>query len=540
MSTPGAPPDEVDFASADERLNALLGQPSPAPYQSPIKGMPITPPPGSFPPAPFETMVAGMPVTPPVGAFPTAPPQAPPMASLGPSWESLIPGLSELDTSAPAEDSAWGPGSDELASAQERLDALQPPGPYQSPVVGLPTMPPVGTLPAAPYSSPVVGMPTMPPAGSFPAAPAQTASLAPEQRIDQAFADVGLEPADAGLGINTDVATGPLIPGSTAWQQPDLIAGPAVPALLSIASPVPGGESMLDSPEASPSSLPSMPASSVGAPPSLSVGAQPASAPVSPPSPAASLSVSTAPPSLKITAPPSYDPLSSITVPAMAPAPSQKIAAPPSTAAATAAQTLTSQSAVQPPSVAPPAVPAVGAPPATEMQETFDAPLSIGSPEDAERVGFGSLDAKPDPAHGLKSPPSLTDLKSGVIGGIFGGPIGAGVSILGNRLVGSVKNLFGTPQTSAPTASSSMFGMAPASSYSVALTNTPGVYSVSDSSGNVVNHVDVSGDFADIQTQVGGSQALAAAGAKSLADSGLHDASQEAMDAMNAGYGGLY
>lgn len=55
------------------------------------------------------------------------------------------------------------------------------------------------------------------------------------------------------------------------------------------------------------------------------------------------------------------------------------------------------------------------------------------------------------------------------------------------------------------------------------------------------NVVDVSGNPADVMKQPGGKEALAAAGAASLAGSGLHEPSRQAQEAMaNNPMGGLW
>jgi hypothetical protein len=170
----------------------------------------------------------------------------------------------------------------------------------------------------------------------------------------------------------------------------------------------------------------------------------------------------------------------------------------------------------------PSSIPTVQAP---EMQQQLDAPQTSAA---AARVGFGGLDAKPDPQHrGWGAPMGVSDLIA-----IAAAPLTGGMSLAGpalSRTAGSVANLFGgVPQQSAV---SSWGSPGPVDYAMMAGTNYDGT-------------VDPVAAWNAFNSQPGSSYGPNVAQMNyamgNQAGSGLHDMSTVATGAMNSGMAGLY
>jgi hypothetical protein len=206
----------------------------------------------------------------------------------------------------------------------------------------------------------------------------------------------------------------------------------------------------------------------------------------------------------------------------------------------TTATGLPSPSDIPSPTVpgAPSAMPSSAAPAASTAP-----PASVPSPTAVNPMDTLGVPGAPAPTqptyHGLTTPASKIDAKAAAVGGLVLGPAGLIAGPLGVRVAGSIMNTGPMSFGSVPSPSGSSGSALSSSPVSVTKVGS-GLYQ--SSYGNVI---DVSGDPADVMTQPGGAEALAAAGAESLADSGLHDSdggiSQEARDAIDSGTtGGLF
>lgn len=160
------------------------------------------------------------------------------------------------------------------------------------------------------------------------------------------------------------------------------------------------------------------------------------------------------------------------------------------------------------------------------VPETTPAPASSTTPKAQPR--------------GLLSPPSPQDLLWGAAGGLVAGPIGAAAAIAAPRIVGSFQNAGKMPTIGFPT-----FGLGAVPSptgitatgikrepVTVSKTATPGVYQ--NSLGQTINLG--SPDY----SIAGTAEAMQIAGMESLAESGQHEISKEAQEAMASGQGGLF
>ena len=450
-----------------------------------------------------------------------------------PNMEALagygIPGGIDLSGPAPVQSTTPASIPGEMAPLSP-VDAPAPLSPVSAPA---PQMPSGSSMTMSPEARPSMTAPTVPGGLSMPtvsapssqqSVPASTGLMstpAPMSAPDPTMQTMFDEPVAPSTFSSTPSipTTGSLSPTTSPSAMPTMPSMPTMPDPLSpsvapvTTTPVQSTDAIFSAPTAATimnpygSGMPQPAEFSTGFTPQVvEVGTPPTATPATPP-PAATMPAA-AP------APASPAPPTSTAPPLGAPAPAPTF----STATPTPAPTPAPSSMP-----APPSIPTVSAPSTSIPTVGAPAPSVPG----AMAPSVATTTAPPQ-ARGLTAPPSMKDLPGLAIGGLLGGLPGAVMGVAAPRVMGSIGNLFG-----------GMGGSAVPMGTSISVQQVgPGQYATS--LGNVV---DVSGNPADVMKQPGGAEALAAAGAQSLADSGLHESggvSQEAQEAMASGAGGLW